>query len=383
MPRRTYGEGTVYPFRAGWRAQARIDGVRIGASGATPQEARKNLRARVKAHKARQEWEAAGLTLLTVTEYLEGWINDLRDTQAVRPRTWRRYESIVRVYLEPLLGHLSLANLTADDVTGLFRTAMLRRLTATSQHHVHAVLRAALANALRGGVIDRNVAALVKPPAMIHRDKVILDGAKARRLIGAARGERLGAAVILGVATGMREGEILGLRRRDVLLDRRQLRIERTGNVDYDGRPDLGTPKTEHARRTVELPVAAVDALAEHLATMPGTEPTRLLFPSPTGGILPGPGFLRRHFHPILDKAGLDPMPFHDLRHSAGTILKEMGVDEVTISRILGHASPAITAKFYGHVTPRLLAGATAKMDEALGDGGPASGTQLGTQPAA
>ncbi|TMC49463.1 MAG: site-specific integrase [Chloroflexi bacterium] len=377
MTRRTHGEGTVYRDRASHRAQARIDGVRIGASGLTPQEARKNLKAKIQEHKTQLARASAALT---AADYLRRWVTDLKDTQAVRPRTYRRYESIITIHLEPLIGHVPLAGLTRADVTGLFRS-LHGRLSTTSQHHVHAVLHTALEQAVVEGLVEHNVARLVKAPPMRHRDKVILDSAKARRLISAARGEPLGAAVFLGIATGMREGEILGLRRCDVLLERNQLRIERTGNVDYDGCPALGEPKTDSSRRTVDLSFAAVEVLSEHLAAMPGTEPTRLLFPSPTGAVLPGPDFLKRYFRPITRKAGLPDMPFHDLRHSAGTILKERGVDEVTISRILGHASPAITAKFYGHVTPPLLAGAMAKMEEALGD--PATGTQTGTQPAA
>ncbi|HEV7465336.1 MAG TPA: tyrosine-type recombinase/integrase [Candidatus Dormibacteraeota bacterium] len=92
-----------------------------------------------------------------------------------------------------------------------------------------------------------------------------------------------------------------------------------------------------------------------------------LVFPSRSGEILSGCNFLRHHFQPVLTRAGLRHMPFHDLRHSAATLLKELGVDDVTVSRILGHSTPAITMKLYGHVTPRLHREAADKMDTILG----------------
>ena len=200
---------------------------------------------------------------------------------------------------------------------------------------------------------------------MKHRDKVILSREEAARLLRAARGARLEPALVLGVTTGMREGEILGLRRQDLDLDGGILQVEKNAQPGYSGRRELGSPKTAASRRTIVLPQVTVEALRAHLVEQ---RPSSLLvFPSRSGEILSGCNFLRHHFQPVLARGGLRPMPFHDLRHSAATLLKELGVDDVTVSRILGHSTPAITMKLYGHVTPRLHREAADKMDTILG----------------
>ncbi|MEA2670932.1 MAG: hypothetical protein QOG45_1152, partial [Chloroflexota bacterium] len=115
----------------------------------------------------------------------------------------------------------------------------------------------------------------------------------------------------------------------------------------------------------IDLPQVAITALRAHMQRE--SPATLTLFPSARGSILSGANFLKHHFHPVLRAAGLPHMPFHDLRHSAAAILGRMGVDEVTISEILGHSTAAITTTLYGHVTPRLRREAAARMDAALG----------------
>ncbi len=163
------------------------------------------------------------------------------------------------------------------------------------------------------------------------------------------------------------------------------LHVRRNAGPDYDGRLALADPKTEKSRRRIDLPQVAIAALRAHLERK--TEATLTLYPSAHGSILSGTNFLKHHFHPVLRAAGLPHMPFHDLRHSAATILKELAVDEVTISEILSHSTPAITNKLYGHVTPRLRKEAAARMDAASAGAlsprlpGPA-GARLSARPA-
>jgi integrase len=369
--RRTHGEGTVYRKRPDyWQAQLRCDGERITASGRTADEARRNLAAKLQERERGRMRRRSPAADLELGAFLRGWIDDLRSTEAMKPSAWYRYESIVRLYLIPGLGAVRLADLTKTDVATLIRDAREgrvsgRRLSDTSLHHVHAVLRTALQTALDQELVDRNVARLVRAPAMKHKDKVILTREEAARLLRAARGARLEAAIVLGVTTGMREGEILGLRHQDLDLDAGALQVEKNATPGYSGRMELGSPKTEAGRQTIVLPQVAIEALRAHLVEQ---QPWSLLvFPSRSGEILSGCNFLRHHFQPVLARAGLRHMPFHDLRHSAATLLKELGVDDVTVSRILGRSTPAITMKLYGHVTPRLHREAADKMDTILG----------------
>jgi integrase len=187
------------------------------------------------------------------------------------------------------LGERTLGELTKQDVANLIRDARAglvtgrsgKRASETTLHHVHAVLRVGLGSALEQGLIDRNVARLLKAPSMRHRPKVILDRAEARRLMTAARGTPFGAAIILGLPTGMREGEILGLRRGDVDFERSELVVSSTVRIGYNGRWELGEPKTEAGQRSIPLPDFALDALREHLARQ--DPPSLLVFPSADG----------------------------------------------------------------------------------------------------
>ena len=136
------------------------------------------------------------------------------------------------------------------------------------------------------------------------------------------------------------------------------------------------TPKTQAGNRTLPLPEFAVEALREHLAAQ--TDDTPLLFPSPEGGLMQGTRFLKNHFRPVLRKANLAQMPFHDLRHSVATMLYAMDVDIVTISKILGHASPATTVRIYGHATLEMKQRAIAKLQGAIG--GTSNGIMAATE---
>ena len=211
--RRTHGEGTVYEKRPGyWTAQVRWRGQRITASGDTSDSARRNLADKL-AYLDRRE--QAGSTW-TVGEFLATWINELRATEALKASTWRRYEVVARCYLIPLIGARPLSELSKRDVAELIGAARNSRLmrdrrpTETTLHHIHAVLRCALQSAVDQGLLERNVAKLVKGPTARHRPKFILNREQANALVDAAWGEPLGAAVILGIADWNARGRDLG-----------------------------------------------------------------------------------------------------------------------------------------------------------------------------
>jgi integrase len=373
--RRTHGEGTVYEKRPGyWAAQIRCRGQRITASGETADVARRNLQAKLDSldesgRPAAADW--------TVGAFLTIWIDELRATEALKPSTWRRYEVIVRRYLIPGLGGHRLSELSKHDLAAFIRDARSGLVSPrgggsgpgeTTLHHIHAVLRVALESAVQQDLIEHNVAKLLKAPSVRHRPKVILDGEQAARLVRAARGEPFGAAVILGIATGMREGEILGLRRNDLKLREGEVLVTSNAQDGYSGKRELVEPKTEAGKRAIPLPDFAVEALREHLAAQ--DPPSLLVFPSASGEPIRRDRFLRSCFYPILRKAGLPQMPFHDLRHSAATMLMEMEVDAGTVSKMLGHASPSITLNLYGHVTSTMKRRAAAKVQQLIGGHG-------------
>jgi integrase len=164
---------------------------------------------------------------LTVEEHLKRWLSDsVRDT--VRQRTYERYESIVRVHLIPAIGRIKLKTLTPAHVRGLYRAKLDAGLAPRSVLHIHRTLSKALKQATDDGLIPRNVAGLVKPPRPRREEICPLDSEQVRALFDTARGDRLEALYVVAVTTGMRRGELQGLKWEDLDLEARTLQVRRT-----------------------------------------------------------------------------------------------------------------------------------------------------------
>lgn len=178
---------------------------------------------------------------LSLTEFLQRWLVDVRPNLA--PATWRKHESIIRCHIAPLLGARQLASLTVSDVRGFLEQTIHARprrvdrgqrvplLGQTRRHH-RATLRRALSDALRDGLVTRNVAALAEAPKLTRRERPFLTAEQARTLIEGTRDDRLGPLFHLAVTTGMREAEILGLAWKDVDLGSEHLAVGMSGSDD-------------------------------------------------------------------------------------------------------------------------------------------------------
>jgi integrase len=199
---------------------------------------------------------------------------------------------------------------------------------------------------------------------------------QAHLLIQKVKEHKLEMILTLALATGMREGELIGLRWSDIDLETGLLRITRTvtyvtghGNVE-------GEPKTEKGRRNIMLPPFIVDALRQHQQTQKKTQleneakwtDLNLVFPNKEGKFIVASTLLKQ-FHRLLKEIGLPRMRFHDLRHSAATLLLSMGVQLKVVQELLGHSSIDITANVYSHVLPLIHKDAMDKMGDFL-DGG-------------
>jgi integrase len=297
----------------------------------------------------------------------------------VKAGTWRQRDSIVRRHLLPHLGHLRLAELRPDDLIDLYnglRTGRLYRpsphrvgrppsaiLSETSLHHVHAIVRLALDDALARGLVERNVARIVRrPPTVRPQGKVILAPEHASQLLTAARGRPLEALVTLALTTGMREGELLGLRWAAIDWTEATLTVETNAQRGYDGRLELTQPKTRASTgRILRLSAPTLAALRHHRTRQ--DEPSLLAFPTPRGRLMSATT-LRREFGKMVHDAGLEAMAFHHLRHTYATLAILAGVPVEEVSYNLGHASPAITWRvYYHHVQQLRQHAAAAAMD--------------------
>ena len=213
----------------------------------------------------------------------------------------------------------------------------------------HAVLHKALGQAVKWNMIVRNVSDAVEKPKTSRKTMQVLDADGVTKLLQAASDDRLHALYVIAVATGLRQGELLGLHCEDVDLNNAALTVRRALSEDA-GVFRLGEPKTSKGRRRVDLPEFAVVALREHRKRMlaEGT-PRPWVFCDTTGNPLRKSNLIRRSFKPLLKKAGLPDIRFHDLRHTAATKMAEAGVSESTMLALMGHMSRAMLER-YSHV---------------------------------
>jgi integrase len=376
MSKRANDEGTVFKRADGrWSAALQLgyfNGKRQRRYyyGATQKEARSKLQ---KAQATLSQGLPIPPERLTVGQLLDQWLSDVVKP-TTRDSTYRRHADIVRVHLKPTLGHVRLAKLTHEQVQSLMSAKLAARLSPRSVQYIRGVLRAALSRGMRWGYIGINVATLTDPPRVQRREVHPLSKDEARALLKALRGHALSPLFVTALATGLRQGELLGLRWKDVDLDAASVRV--TSSLQkVAGEYVLLEPKTAKSRRTAILPEAAQAALREQrlrqveqrLAIGPewGDE-WGLVFTTPFGRPWHGPT-VTRQFQAALKAAGLPRTRFHDLRHGAATLYLAQGVPLRVVQEILGHATISVTADVYGHLVPELQKDAADRMDDALG----------------
>jgi len=310
----------------------------------------------------------------TVSEFLLDWLAGSKSN--LRPQTWRAYERNIRLHVLPHLGRRRLAEVQPADLQRLYQSLLGTGLSGTTVRHVHSVISKALGQAVRWNLIIRNPASLVQSPRRARHEMRTLSAEQARALLGAARGDRLEALYVLALTTGMRQGELLALRWRDVDLDRGALSV--TGPLQWSKGEGLiiSEPKTARSRRQLQLASMAVAALRQHrasqaaeiLAAEAWDQTADLVFPNQAGRPMQASNLLRRSFSPLLAAAGLPRIRFHDLRHTAATLLLARGVHPKIASEMLGHATVAFTLDVYSHVTETLQREVARTMDSVLGE---------------
>ncbi|CAN5894213.1 site-specific integrase [soil metagenome] len=307
MGKRGNGEGTISRRKnGGWMAQYYVHTARG--------RKRKTLYGKTRAEAARKLTRALsdrenGLTFdagrITLGEYLERWLTDsVRGT--VRPSTFERHEQIVRVHINPALGRVGLKNLTPPHVRGLIAEKLESGLAPATVRKIHSTLHKALAGAVSDGLIPRN-AADVKAPRPTPKEMRPFSEEEARLFLEATRGDPLEALFVLALTTGLRRGELLGLKWADVDLDRGTLRVGRA-LVREGGRHAVGETKTRRGRRQVNLTPRTVKALRTHrkrqleekMRLVGLYEDSGLIFTTQRGTPVNPENLVRRSFKPLL-----------------------------------------------------------------------------------
>ncbi len=368
MTRRGHGEGSIYRHNDRlWAASITLpNGRRQTFYAHSRSEAAEKLTA---ALHSRHDGVPIPSGRETVAHFLNEWLTMVHSQ--LRERTWVRYEQLVRVHLLPDLGKKTLRALQPRDLQSLYSKLLDTNLSPTTVHHVHMVIHRALGQALRLELVARNVADLVDPPRMAHHEMATLSDVDVRRLLSATAEDRLAALWLLAVTTGMRQGELLALRWADLDLTRRALQV--TGTLQRTKGQGLvrSEPKTARSRRRIMLGDLAVAALqkrraeqvSERLVAGAKWQDQDLVFATESGGPLDGSELLR-HFRRLLTQADLPRIRFHDLRHTAATLMLSRGVHPKVAADMLGHSTVAITLDLYSHSTEPMHRSAADILDE-------------------
>lgn len=312
---------------------------------------------------------------VTLQDWVEtSWLATMRSQ--VKPSTWDSYMRNLRLHVLPRVGHRALQDLTPSILNTLYAELMEsgRRngtpggLSTKTVRYVHATVHKALADAVDAGLLQANPADRARPPkprAAAPIEMRVWNAEHLATFLAHLVGHRLQAAFHLAAMTGMRRGEVLGLRWHDLDLELGRLAVRHTlVSVAYEVRES--TPKT-HQARVVDLDPDTVHQLKKHrdrqnderIAWSTGYQESDLVFRREDGAPV-HPDSFSQTFDAEVRRSGLPRIRLHDLRHTHATIALRAGVPVKVISERLGHQNPAFTLKQYAHVIPGMQAEAAA-----------------------
>jgi integrase len=366
--KRGQNEGSIYQRKDGlWTVSVTIQNKRISKYFKTQAECREWLR-------NTQSQIQSGLTLagarITVIEYLEQWLGTIRES--VRPKTLHQYTQIARGHIAPRLGSIKLKDLRPDQIQALYNEKLDQGVSGRTVLLIHAVLHKSFNQALQWGLIGRNPAQAVSRPKFRRKEMKVLNDVQVRTLLLTAKGTRFETLLWLAISTGLREGELLGLRWSDLDWKSRQLQVKRQlqrikGGVVFT------EPKSAAGKRVIVLGKVIVEKLQEHIQFQQAErkqagenwKENDLIFPSVWGTPLDNSNMVK-NFKVFLKQAGLPDIRFHDLRHTAATLMLQQGVHPKVVQERLGHADITLTLNTYSHVMPSMQDEAAEKLDELL-----------------
>ncbi|MDH6630578.1 integrase [Streptomyces sp. LBL] len=398
---RANGDGTVYQRKdSRWEAAGYVlargnTRKRVRVYGTTRKDALAKLTEKIAASNCGVPVPSAQGSLAA---YLTYWLENVTVHQ-LRENTHTRYTAVARLYLIPGLGRKKLVKLTAKDVRtwlNQLRTTCQcctrgldtvrdqprccaagkccsKRLSPLTLAYVHSVLKSALEHAVREEEIPRNVARNVRTGTPRPRRFEPLTVDEARKFLAVTNGHRLQALFELALHTGLRKGELLGLCWEDLDLAGGTASIRRTRQRTNSGGLTALPTRTKSSERRIALPTPCLRCLEQHRdrqlkereAAGTGWKDNGYVFTRPDGAPIEG-ATLTRHFNTLLHQARLRRIRFHDLRHSAATLLLEQGVELVVIKELLGHAQIGVTSTVYAHVRLRLQRDAIDLLGHAL-----------------
>lgn len=353
--RRGKKEGTIYKRKNGmWRAQLSIEGKRFSHTAISQSECREWLREMHKKVSAGFNFKSSKLTY---NDFLNTWLSTL--SGQLRRSTLVQYEQIIRTYVRPTIGRLKLIDLKPDRIQALYDSLLAKGKSRRTVQIVHAVVHRSLGQAVRLGILHLNPDDATSPPRPQEKEMQVFDQNQVQRFLVAAKskGHKVFALYFFLLATGVRQGEMLGLRWEDLDFAKQTVKISRQVRKIPGGGFEFIVPKTRNGFRTIKLGNETVEALKLHYSLQVDEKNNAkrlwrehgLVFPSEVGTPLNSNNVVRA-FRSLLIEAGLPQIRFHDLRHTAASLMLNNGVDVLVVSRRLGHAKASITLDVYGHL---------------------------------
>jgi integrase len=306
---------------------------------------------------------------VTVAQFMARWLEDVVRV-TVGPKSYQLYEMVTRLHVVPYIGPVLLAKLAPLHLQGMLADLERQQASPRLRRLALSIASRALRQAVRWRMLPSNPADAVTPPRFPRPEIHPLTPEQVDVFLAAAREDRLYALYCVAVGSGLRQGELLGLQWEDIDLVSACLHVRRQLH-EVSGRLWLGAVKTARSKRPIDLPAVAIEALREHrLRMMAEGHPHGLVFCDTTGGFIRKSNLTRRSFHPLLKRAGLPSIRFHDLRHTHATLLLSAGVHPKVVAERLGHSAISITLDTYSHVLPSLGADAARRLDALLRSSG-------------
>lgn len=350
--RRADGEGNVRQKRPNlWEARIVAGHKKDGSpiykyvSGRTQKEAYEKLRELITEYR---NVELTEDSQITVEEWMQKWMDEYM-LFSIREQTWKSYESVIRLYIIPNLGNKKVASLTTSTVQKFYNKLLSEGKSGSLVRDTHLILHQAMDVAVKENLIAKNPTSGTKIPKVEYKPKNILNETQLEIFMEAIKEDELWYDFFYTeITTGLRRGELCGLKWCDFNETTGQLNVVRTITTRKGGGFKAGETKTEKGTRTIYLPPSTVKLLSERKNKVS----SEWIFPNLYNNSKPiNPATAYSRLKTILKKAGLPSIRFHDLRHTFATHALSSGVDARTLSGILGHTNASFTLDTYTHVT--------------------------------
>lgn len=356
--RKSNGFGHTYKVGNSWRTIIRHQGQVISASSAIKDESRKRAREKYLLAISGANPSATTDKTLTVESFFSHWLHT-EHRESIAPSTYRRYSSLMKTHILPVIGKIKLNNLTRNDLSRVLTTMSQGGQSSRSQQQARAVLILACREGFESGAMIQNPALGLRSIKLQSSPISPLTLDEVKRLLSTFSGTAMGARLHIALLCGLRQGEALGLRWSDIDLENRSIHI--TQQMQLINGQTVSVPlKTTRSNRTVIM----TDETMKELSLLQSStqEVNGLVFTADNG--LP----LSSHtdynnWQRALKLCGIAPKRLHDARHTAATLMYSQGVGIETISRALGHSNSAITSRLYVHSAEEPLRDAAEAMN--------------------